>query len=213
LVHGTAYSLAAACAATLVSLSLGVLLGLVAGYYGGWVDEVVMRFAEMFVALPWLYLLLAARAFLPLDLDARGAFFLIVTLIGMIGWARPARLVRGMVLSVRQHDYVSASRGFGATDRHVLREHVLPQTYAVVLPQAAILLPHYMLAEVSLSFFGLGVPEPAASLGNVLAPLQRYHVLVSYWWMFLPALTVVVITLMYQMVANSLEERLKCAGC
>jgi peptide/nickel transport system permease protein len=209
--YGGQISLLAGWAAALLSLGLGLLLGLVAGFYGRWLDDVVMRVTELFLALPWLYLLFAARAFLPLHLEARAAFLLIVALVGVIGWARPARLIRGVVLSARERVYVAASRGFGATDVHLLRRHVLPHTYGILLTQAAILIPHYMLAEITLSFFGLGVAEPTPSWGNVLAGLQRYHVLASYWWMFLPAVLLVAVTLTCQVLASALHERLKGA--
>jgi peptide/nickel transport system permease protein len=211
LLYGGRISLLAGWGATLLSLGLGLLLGLLAGFHGRWVDEGVMRLAELFLALPWLYLLFAARAFLPLHVEPRDAFLLVVALIGAIGWARPARLIRGVVLSARERKYVVASRGFGATDVHLLRHHVLPHTYGILLTQAAILIPHYMLAEVTLSFFGLGVAEPAPSWGNLLASLQRYYVLTSYWWMFLPAAVLVAVTFTYQVLASSLHERLKGA--
>jgi len=150
-----------------------------------------MRVAELFVALPWLYLLLALRAFLPLSVSPLRAFFLIIVVVGAVGWARPARLVRGVVLSAKERDYVRAARGFGAKNNYLLQRHILPQTASVILTQAAILVPQFVLAEMTLSFLGLGVPEPVASWGSLLASLQQYSVLVSYWWMYMPALAIV----------------------
>ena len=150
-----------------------------------------MRIAELFLALPWLYLLFALRAFLPLAVSPLEAFLLVVIVIGMVGWARPARLVRGVVLSVKERDFVRAARGFGASDLYLLRRHIFPETASVLLTQAAILVPQFVLAEMTLSFLGLGVPEPISSWGNLLATLQQYSVLVSYWWMYLPALAIV----------------------
>jgi peptide/nickel transport system permease protein len=210
--HGGQVSLLAGWSAALLSIGLGLVLGVAAGFYGGWLDEVVMRIGELFLALPWLYLLFGLRAMLPLQVEPRDAFLLMVAVIGAIGWARPARLVRGIVLSGRERRYVTASRGFGATDLHLMRRHVLPQTYGVLLTQAAILIPHYMLAEVALSFFGLGVAEPVPSWGNVLSSLQRYHVVSTYWWMFLPALFLVTVTALYQALGTALNERLKDAS-
>jgi peptide/nickel transport system permease protein len=168
-----------------------------------------MRVAELFLALPWLYLLFALRAFLPLSLSPLKAFFLIVAVIGAVGWARPARLVRGVVLSAKERDFVRAARGFGATNGYLLRRHILPETSSVLLTQAAILIPQYVLAEMTLSFLGLGVPEPAPSWGNLLSNLQQYSVLVSYWWMYLPALAMVPFFLGYLGLASSLQERLE----
>jgi peptide/nickel transport system permease protein len=210
--HGGQISLLAGWAATFLALGLGLMLGLVAGFYGGRLDDLVMRLGEICLALPWLYLLFGVRAVLPLHVEPRDAFLLVVLVIGAIGWARPARLIRGVVLSARERRYVIASRGFGAGDLHLLRHHVLPHTYPILLTQAAILIPHYMLAEVTLSFFGLGVAEPVPSWGSVLASLQRHHVISSYWWMFIPAFTLVAVTLTYRTLATSLQEQLKGAA-
>jgi len=209
ILYGGQISLAAGLLATLISLLLGLVVGCISGFYGKWVDASVMRFAELFLVLPWLYVLLAVRAFLPLHLTPTQTFFLLVAVIGTIGWARPARLIRGVVLSVRSRKYVIASRGFGASDVHLLRYHVLPHTYGVLLTQAVLLIPQYVIAEVTLSFFGLGLSEPAPSWGNLLANLQQYNVLISYWWMFAPAVALVLVTLGYLMVANAFHEHLQ----
>jgi peptide/nickel transport system permease protein len=189
------------------TLFIGWCIGAVAGYFGGWRDDVLMRAAELFLALPWLYLLFAIRAFLPLSVNPLQAFFLIVAVIASVGWARPARLVRGIVLSAKERDFVRAARGFGATNFHLLRRHILPETAGVLLTQAAILIPQYVLAEMTLSFLGLGVPEPVPSWGNLLSNLQQYSVLVSYWWMYLPALAMVPFFLGYLGLASALQER------
>ena len=209
MLYGGQISLLAGLLAAGLSLALGLVLGAVAGFYGGWADETLMRGAELFLALPWLYLLFAIRAFLPLQIGPAQAFLLLIVVIGLIGWARPARLVRGVVLSARERDYVRAAKGFGATDIYLLRRHVLPQTFGVLLTQAAILVPQYILAEVTLSFLGLGVGEPVPSWGNMLASLQQYYVLASYWWMFLPGFALVPFFLGYSALANALHERVK----
>jgi peptide/nickel transport system permease protein len=183
------------------------MIGMAAGYYGGWRDEILMRVAELFLALPWLYLLFALRAFLPLSVSPIQAFLLVVIVIGLVGWARPARVVRGVVLSVKERDFVRAARGFGASGAYLLRRHIFPETASVLLTQAAILVPQFVLAEMTLSFLGLGVPEPVSSWGNLLATLQQYSVLVSYWWMYLPALAIVPFFLGYLGLASALQER------
>ena len=190
-----------------LTLSIGLCIGALAGFWGGWKDEALMRVAELFLALPWIYLLFAMRAFLPLTVPPLNAFLLVVVVIGAVGWARPARMVRGIVLSAKERDFVRAARGFGASDGYLLRKHILPQTTSVVLTQAAILVPQFVLAEMTLSFLGLGVPEPVPSWGNMLASLQHYNVLVSYWWMYLPALAMVPFFLGYLVLASLLQVR------
>lgn len=207
LLHGGQISLFAGLLGAGLSLGVGILLGGAAGFYRGWQDEVIMRSAELFLALPWLYLLFAVRMALPLQIEPTQAFFLIVAIVGLVGWARPARLIRGVVLSARERDYVLAARSAGASDAYLLRRHVLPQVLGIALTQAAVLVPQYVLAEVTLSFFGLGVGEPVPSWGNMLAGLQRYDVLASYWWMFLPGIALIPVFLVYYTLADALHQR------
>ncbi len=212
LLYGGRISLFSGLLATVISLGLGLWLGAFAGFYGRWIDEVVMRCAELFLALPWLYCLLAIRAFLPLHVTASQTFFLVVMVIGLRGWARPARLIRGVVLSEKERDYVLAARGFGASEVYLLVRHVLPRTYGVLATQAALLVPQYVLAEVTLSFLGLGVGEPVPTWGNMLASLQRYHVLATYWWMCVPGLVLIPVCLCYYKLATLFHERLQGGG-
>ena len=207
LLHGAQISLFAGLMAATLSLGVGWLLGTLAGFYGSWIDAALMRGAELFLALPWLYLLFAVRAVLPLSVSPGQAFLLLVLVIGLVDWARPARLFRGVVLSARERNYVLAARGFGASDFYLIRRHIAPQTLGLLLTQAALLVPQYILAEVTLSFLGLGVSEPVPSWGNMLAALQRYHVLASYWWMWAPGLALVPVFLAYFALSESLHAR------
>jgi peptide/nickel transport system permease protein len=206
ILYGGQISLLAGLIAAAVSLLIGTLVGSASGYFGGWIDSIVMRLAELCLALPWLYLLFGVRAFLPLLVSPLRAFLIVVVTIGVLGWARPARLVRGVTLSAKERNFVRAAGGFGASDFYILRRHILPQTRAVILTQAAILIPQYVLAEVTLSFLGLGIPEPVPSWGNLLSNLQQYSVLSSYWWMFLPALAMVPFFFCYLALSSSLQE-------
>ncbi len=206
ILYGGQVSLLAGWLGAGITLFLGFGIGAMAGYYGGWRDEILMRFAELFLALPWLYLLFGLRAFLPLSVSPLQSFLLIVVVSGTLGWARPARLVRSVVLSAKERDFVRAARGFGASDQYLLRRHIFPETSSLLMTQATILVPQYVLAEMTLSFLGLGVPEPVASWGNLLGNLQQYSVLMSYWWMYLPALVIVPFFLCYLGLASALQE-------
>jgi peptide/nickel transport system permease protein len=204
--YGGRISLLTGMAAAFLSLSLGLLWGTLAGFHGGWVDGLLMRGAELFLALPWLYLLLGVRAFLPLHISPTQAFVLLVAIIGTIGWVRPARLVRGVVLSARERGFVLAARGFGASPWYLIRRHILPLTWSVVLTQATILIPQYIVAEVTLSFLGLGVGEPVPSWGNMLAEARQYHSLIAHGWMLAPGLATVPLLLGYLTLADILLE-------
>jgi peptide/nickel transport system permease protein len=207
MLYGAQISLVAGVTAAALSLGLALLLGSVSGFYGGVVDSVVMRLAELFLALPWLYLLFALRAFLPLRTPPRESLVLVIMVIGIIGWARPARLIRGAVLSAKERNYVLAARGFGASDAYLLRRHVLPQTLGIVLTQAGLLIPQYILAEVALSYLGLGVGQPTPSLGNLLAQVQVQSIMASYWWLVLPGLALIPLLAGYYSLADALHER------
>jgi peptide/nickel transport system permease protein len=209
LLFGGQISVAAGITATLIALLAGSILGIIAGYYGRWMDESLMGITELFLSLPWLYFLLGVRAFLPLHLSTIRTFFLLTGVIGLIGWARPAKLVRGVVLSSRNRNYVLAATGFGGSDFYLLRRHILPETFGLLLTQAALLVPRYIAAEVTLSFFGLGVNEPVPSWGNMLSALQQYSVLVSYGWLLAPACALVVTSVIYSSLADVFHSRLK----
>src|SRR5579863_9441228 len=163
--YGGQLSLLAGLLAAVLSVAIGIAVGGIAGFYGGWIDDVLMRGGELFLALPWLYLLFAVRAALPLHIAEWQVFLLLIVIIGLVGWARPARLIRGVVLSAKERNFVVAARAFGASDVYLLRRHVLPHTYGVVLTQVVLLVPKYVLGEVKLSFLGLGVGETMQSWG------------------------------------------------
>jgi peptide/nickel transport system permease protein len=209
LLYGGRISLFAGFLAASLSVLLGLGAGALAGFYGGRTDDLIMRLADLFIVVPWFYLLLAIRAVLPLHIEPALAFFLVIATIGIVGWARPARLVRGIVLSRRERNFVLAARGFGASNFYLLRRHILPSAWGVALTQMAVLIPQFILAEVVLSFLGLGVAEPVPSWGNMLAYAQQYHILVSYWWMLLPALAPVPVFLAYHRLADYLHARLQ----
>lgn len=207
MLYGARISVFAGLLATVVALLVGSLLGLVSGYYGRFTDAVVMRLVELFLALPWLYLLLAVRAALPLRIKTTDAFLLLISVVGFVGWARPARLIRGIVLSAKERNFVLAARAMGASNLQILRWHILPQTYGTLLTLAALLVPQFVLAEVTLSFLGLGVGEPIPSWGSLLAELQNYKVLTSYWWMYLPAAGLILLFLSYHWISTKLQEK------
>jgi peptide/nickel transport system permease protein len=212
LLFGGQISLFAGLVATLFTLTFGVILGILAGFYGGWPDAIIMRCVELFLALPWLYLLLALRGLLPLHTSPAQAFLLFIIVIGLVGWARPARLIRGVVLSAKERKHLLAARSFGASDLYLVRCHILPEIRGLLLTQAALLIPQYVLAEVTLSFLGLGVGEPVPSWGGILATLQQYHVLISKWWMFSPGLILIPVILSYGVLSNSLQENRSQVG-
>jgi peptide/nickel transport system permease protein len=211
ILYGGRVSLFAGFMGTVIALLVGTVVGIASGYYGKGFDAIVMRLVELFLALPWLYLLFAVRAVLPLRIKSTDVFLVLIGIVGLVGWAGPARLLRGIVLSARERNFVLAAQAMGASDLHILRWHVLPQTYPTLATMATLLIPQFILAEVTLSFLGLGVGEPNASWGSLLAELQKYNVLVSYWWMYSPAIVLVGLFLAYGWVSESLQRKFSTA--
>ena len=148
---------------------LGVLLGSLAGYAGGWLESVLMRLADAVLALPSLVLILAARAAFPPALPAARATLLLIGIFTVLGWAEMARLARGLVLALRQREFVLAAVSLGASPGRVLWRHMLPNVARPLLVQLLLLLPVFLLAETALSFLGVGLQEPAASWGGMLS--------------------------------------------
>src|SRR5215467_5829639 len=202
--YGGRISILSGLLATLIALTLGTIAGTLGGFYGGWTDRLLMRPGELFLALPWLYLLLGIRAVLPLHIKPGQAFGLVVIVIGTMGWVRPARLIRGVTLTARESGYVLAAGGFGASSVYLIRRHILPMTWSVILTQATILIPQFIRAEVTLSFLGLGIAEPMPSWGNMLAEARQYFAIVSHSWMLAPGFALIPLLLGYLVLADSL---------
>lgn len=200
LCHGASISLLLAPSAALLSLALAAVLGACAGYRGGFVDAVVMRASEVFVVLPWFYVAVALRAALPLNVSGPTTIVIVFALLAALGCAAPARLFRGVVLSLTHREFVLAARAAGADGTRILRAHVLPHLWPALWTQFLLSVPAYIVTEVTLSFLGLGVAEPTPTWGGMLAPLQQYVVLTSYPWMFAPGVTIVAVCVALQIV-------------
>jgi ABC-type dipeptide/oligopeptide/nickel transport system permease subunit len=173
LLHGGRVSLGAGLAAASLSVGLGLLAGALAGLSRGWTRRGILALAELFLAVPWLYLLLAVRAFLPLTLEPWQVLTLVGAAIGVAGWARPGRMLAQKAAEVRESEYVEAAESFGASRWHLLRRHIVPALGPLAATQFLLLLPAFVLAEVTLTFFGLGVAEPAPSWGGLLSALRQ----------------------------------------
>lgn len=205
-VHGGRWSVGVGVAATALCLGIAWTLGACAALLPR-VGAVILWVADLFLSLPWLYLLIAARAALPLDLPPRLAFATLLLLLACTGWARPARLVRGKVLEVRQRGYVEAALGFGHNLPVVFVRHILPATWDLLLAQAILLLPRFVLAELTLSFLGAGATEPLASWGSLAAPLKQAYLLGEHWWRLLPLLAMVPVFAVFALCGRSFESR------
>jgi peptide/nickel transport system permease protein len=206
LLHGARLSLLIAAVAVAISFPLGLMIGGLAGYFGGAIDFVGMRFIELFMALPMLYLVIALRSALPLNLEPEKVVWAMIAVIGLFGWAHVARVVRGLTLSLRERDFVLAAVALGASHWHILRKHFLPHLTGFTLTQAALAAPGYILAEVTLSYLGLGVQEPLPSWGNMLSLTQNIQVLTIHWWNLAPAVAIFFSSLTFYLLAEGLKQ-------
>jgi ABC-type dipeptide/oligopeptide/nickel transport system permease subunit len=203
LVYGARVSLSVGILSQGIALLLGVALGLLAGYYGRWIDEVVMRLADVTLAFPTLLLLIAMVAALQPSLTV------VFLTIGFVGWAGMARLVRGQVLVVRQLEYVHASRALGARDARILVRHVLPGVVAPVVIAATLGVAGAIIAESSLSFLGLGVQPPTPSWGSMIADGRDLSQLRGAPWTSLaPGLAIGAAVLGFNLVGDALRDAL-----
>jgi peptide/nickel transport system permease protein len=205
LLEGARVSIGMAAAATAIALALALAAGSIAGYAGGAADAIVSAATELVLSLPWLYLLVAVRAMLPLSLPPAQAMAAIVVLLGLLGWARPGRLVRAIAAAARGRDYVAAAQMAGATTPRILVRHILPEVGGVAAVTAVVLIRQFVLAETALSLFGLGVPEPVPSWGSMLAAAQRPHALTDTWWLLAPVGGLIVVCVMYYGLARALR--------
>jgi peptide/nickel transport system permease protein len=172
LLMATRYSLLIGPAGALLASALGVLIGGAAGYMGGWTDAVLMRAADVMLALPTLVLILAVRATFPPGLPPADAIKLLLILFVLLGWAEMARLARGLTRELRQRDYVMAAVSLGCSPARVIVRHILPGAAMSLAAQALIILPAFLLAETALSFLGVGLQEPEASWGSLLTSVE-----------------------------------------
>ncbi len=186
LVYGGRTTLAIGLAAASAATLLGMIVGLVAGSAGGVADTLLMRLVEVMISIPWFYLLLAMRALLPLRVSPWWAVVATTALMACVGWARPARILRGATLAARQHAYVTMARATGASLWHIARWHTLPDIAPQAITQFTVLLPQFVAGEIALSYFGLGVTEPLVSWGVMLTAARHLSTIVEYPWLMSP---------------------------
>jgi peptide/nickel transport system permease protein len=169
LLYAIRFSLIVSPLGMLLACLIGTFVGSVSGYASRTIDGVIMAVADTMISLPTLILILAARAAFPLELPPMTAGLLLVGIFALTGWAEMARLTRGLVVAVREREFITAARSIGASEAGILWRHVLPNIASPLIIQATLILPAFLLAEVALSFLGVGLQEPEPSLGNMLS--------------------------------------------
>lgn len=209
LVYGGRISLSIGLVGIALSFPLGMIVGGIAGYFGGWTDSVSMRIVEVLMTIPTIYLLVALAAVLPPGLSSAQRFLLIVFITSFVSWAGLARVIRGQVLSIKSQEFVQASRAMGGKPFYIILRHVLPQTATYVIISATLQIPSFIAAESVLSLIGLGIQQPDPSWGNMLSVASNASILVLQPWLIWPPLVLIILTVLaFNLLGDGLRDAL-----
>ncbi|MBD3316844.1 MAG: ABC transporter permease subunit [Chitinivibrionales bacterium] len=206
IVYGSRVSLTVGFVGVLVSYSIGILVGGLAGFYGGWVDNTLMRICEMVMLVPAFYLLLALSAALPVEISSVYRYLFIVFILSFIGWARLARVIRGLVKSLRQREFVLAAQAIGKSDVGVIFSHIIPQTFSFLIVSVTLSIPAYILGESGLSLIGLGIQDPHASWGNMLSDAMNVADIKFHPWILLPGFFIFITVMAFNFLGDGLRD-------
>ena len=211
MLYGAQVSLEVAVFSTFFAVLIGTLLGAIAGYYRGWVDTIISRVTEITMAFPFLLFAIALASTIGSRLNSitfgflgQGVFTLVV-IFSMFGWYYAARIVRSVVLSLREKEFIEAARMVGASDWRIIRSHILPHLVAPVIVYSTLAVASYVLAEAGLSYLGLGIQLPTASWGNLLQSASDFY-LSQPWLMVWPGLAVLLTTLAFNLMGDGLRD-------
>jgi peptide/nickel transport system permease protein len=209
LIYGSRISLFIGLVGIAISFPLGLAIGGIAGYFGGWLDAVLMRGVEVLMTIPALYLLVALAAVLPPGLSSAQRFLLIVVITSFISWSGLARVIRGQVLALKEQEFIQAARVMGASSGRIIWGHILPQTASYVIISATLAVPGFIIAESVLSLIGLGIQQPDPSWGNLLSLATNASVLVLQPWLIWPPAFLIIITVLsFNFLGDGLRDAL-----
>ena len=203
---GARISLSIGIIGVFISMVFGTLISGVAGYFGGRVDQIIMRCAELFMMIPTFYLLLAIRSALPSHLSSFQVYFLVTCILSVIGWAGLARIIRGMVFSIKEQDFICAARLLGTSHLKIITRHILPHTASYLLVVISVAIPGYILAESALSFLGLGIQEPIVSWGMLLSESLSIAQLKFHPWILIPGLFIFITIFCFNVLGDALRD-------
>ncbi len=208
IIYGGRISLSIGIVGVCITAVLGLLFGGIAGYFGGLVDMLIMRLTEVLMSLPSFFLLLSLSVVIPPGLSSAQTFLIIVLILSFIGWAGFARVIRGMVASIRTSDHVVASLAMGAGHIRTLIRHVIPLTLGYTVVVMTLNIPAYILGESALSMLGLGIREPDPSWGNMLAEALNISILADRPWTLAPGAFIVLAVIAFNVIGESLRASL-----
>jgi len=206
LLYGSRISLSIGLVGIAISFTIALIIGGLAGYFGGWVDGFTMRSAEFVMSIPTLYLIIALRVTFPPEMSSTEVYLRIIAILSLVGWAGTARVIRGMGLSLRERQYVLAARSLGASSTRVIFRHLLPGTFSYVIVAATLMVPYYILGEVVLSYLAVGIQEPQASWGTMLVAAQDPEAMRKFPWLLAPGAAIFATVLAFNFVGDGLRD-------
>ena len=192
--------------ALLISFPIGAIYGGISGYLGGKTDKILMRIAEAIMSIPSFYLLIILASILPSNMNSHQRFTLITAILAFIGWAGFSRVIRGMVLSIKNQEYIKAIETIGAKKARVILKHILPQTSSYIIIAITLSVPSYILAESGLSFLGLGIQLPDASWGNMLREAQEFANILYRPWLLTPGFLIFIAVLSFNVLGDKIRD-------
>jgi len=205
LLYGSRISLMLAPAAALLATAIAALAGATAGYLGGWWERTFLGATDLSLSLPWMFFLMTVRALLPLDVSPAASITITFLLLGALGWAGPARIVRAAVVSMKRSEFMLQARASGSTGLGIVITHLLPNLKPVLIVQFLVSIPVFILSEANLGLLGLGVAEPMPSWGNLLRDLERFSEVRANPWLLAPAVMLVAVVVCLQIIAKREE--------
>lgn len=198
--YGARVSLIVGLVATLLTVAIGALVGLAAGYFGGLVDSVLARFMDWLLAVPFLLLAISLVTVIGPGLTV------LIIVIGFLGWAVVGRLVRGQVLSIRETEYVEAARSLGAGPWRIMLIDILPNVIAPIIVYSSLLIPVSIVAEASLSYLGVGIPPPTADWGQMISDAQGVYLYGAWWYLVFPSAVLLITTLAFNILGDGVRD-------
>lgn len=213
IIHGGRPSLTIGFIGLLIVFPLGLLYGGVSGYFGGAIDNLMMRISEALMSLPYFYLIVVLASILPANISNSQRFLLITVILSFVSWAGLSRVIRGQVLAIKEEDFVLASKAIGVSDLKIITKHIIPQTASYIIIAATLSIPGFIIGESALSFLGLGITQPDPSWGNILSEGKELsNMLTRPWILLLPALCIFISILSFNLLGDKLRDILDPKG-
>ena len=206
IIYGIRISMSIGLVGVAFTFILGSVLGAISGYYGGVIDFAIQRIIEFILSMPSIPLWMSLSAALPKEWPPTQVYFMISIILSLIGWCGLARVVRGKMLELREEDYISAAKLAGASDMHVIFDHMLPGFISYLIVNLTLSIPGMILAETSLSFLGIGLRAPAISLGVLLQQAQNVRTIALQPWLMLPGVAIFIIVLAFNFMGDGLRD-------